>query len=74
VSALWSFGRGAGTVQDDPLTARAWRGVLFDVVALGFSPSEQERYQLEGCFAWRNNLNHALPPAHPYEHFPPKIL
>lgn len=73
VSASWSLGRGAGTVQDDPALARGWRGAMFEVLALGSAPTSEIRDILQGCMAWRNGLQGTLPEGHAYRLSPPRI-
>jgi hypothetical protein len=72
-SAVWSLGRGASTVADDPLSARSWRGPLFEALALGVVPDQINRDRLQGCFAWRNGLHVQLPDGHAFSARPPRI-
>lgn len=69
--AIWSLGRGAGSVQDDPATVRGWRGNIYEILALGSLPNEQVRNKIQGFFAWCNNLQAALPADHPFALYAP---
>ncbi|MBO3762224.1 hypothetical protein [Ciceribacter sp. L1K22] len=68
VSALWSLGRGAGAVQDDPAAVRGWRGTFYDCLALGQVPTDSMRDFIVGCLAWRNGLQSSLPNGHTFRH------
>ena len=72
VSTLWSLGRGAGAIQDDPALARGWRGAMYEVLALGVVPNSDVQAQIQGCFAWRNGLREMLPDGHRYKASGPK--
>ncbi|MBR0557928.1 hypothetical protein J5J10_19740 [Ciceribacter sp. L1K23] len=72
VSALWSLGRGAGAVLDDPLAARSWRGTMYEVVALGATPTQHDLYLLQGYMAWRNAVQSQLSVSHFYKNQAPR--
>lgn len=66
-SAQWSLGR-SRTSGD-----RAWKGAMFEVLALGVTPTEALKQQIEGCVAHRNGIATSLPAQHPYRVAGPRL-
>ena len=67
VATSWSLGRSRSSGD------RAWKGPMFEALALGVAPDTTLRQQIEGCAAWRNGLQASLPQDHPYKSAAPRI-
>ncbi|OJF95293.1 hypothetical protein [Pararhizobium antarcticum] len=72
-SAIWSLGRSGPQIEGDPAFARAWRGPIFEALALGGLPDSTQRDCAQGCFAWRNGTQESLPLLHPYKDHAPRL-